>query len=578
MKMKELLEELQTIDSSLRLNHLYNSNEYIWKPDQISTNQTKFCCYFNISSFNNKNPFIKQRQYNNNNNKKKKNEEVELKDPTIYFQFAISCDDDPSEILERVRPQWFYMEGQKLEVKTIQALKVFPTHVIWNMTSNDTEAIAHELRTMMREVREINVDENNFDDPDPSKDIPSFSLTSKQPRLTGLNTKAYSKLSYEEQNHRRAIHIECSDKDADFLRWLIAKMKKLTRFGEDKPLIQVMWGKFVLVSEVLVTGKTSQAEIKNMNKMAQYHSNYSSSMSHDSLTGVTSLDTKVALLVNEELSLTLYVTLREALLMWFAYPSDDAKEKEHRLFAEVHQGGNPGDGVSIVTPNTPEAENLIVAMNKNFAVILKSILTAQGIQEEAINELLRTSVCSSHVAQMNNYTYDEKKRILTSLKDDTQEKALEDFASAPWFTTKFNIDLVLNDKKKPNEDRPPPELLFNIDGDRSMVTIHDKSRKHEASNSGPKKISKVAFELDDSTSSSSSSLKKKSTVAYEVDDSSNSKSENDNSSSSFSLNGGDNNEGSTPSLSNARSNSTALKVIEQTALTLDNAQDSTMGG
>ena len=87
---------------------------------------------------------------------------------------------------------------------------------------------------------------------------------------------------------------------------------------------------------------------------------------------------------------------------------------QNLLFAEVHQGGNPGDGVSIVTPNTPEAENLIVAMNKNFAVILKSILTAQGIKEEAINNLLCTSVCPSHVAhQMNNYTYNEKKKILT---------------------------------------------------------------------------------------------------------------------------------------------------------------------
>ena len=99
MKMKELFEELQLIDSSLRLNHLYNSNERIWKRDQISPNQTMFCCYFNISSFNNKNPFVKQRQYNNNNNKKKKNEEAELKDPTIYFQFAISCDQDPSECI-----------------------------------------------------------------------------------------------------------------------------------------------------------------------------------------------------------------------------------------------------------------------------------------------------------------------------------------------------------------------------------------------------------------------------------------------------------------------------------------------
>lgn len=116
-------------------------------------------------------------------------------------------------------------------------------------------------------------------------------------------------------------------------------------------------------------------------------------------------------------------------------------------------------------------------MNKNFAVILKSILTAQGIEIKAINELLRTSVCTSHVAQMNNYTYDEKKRIITSLKDNTQEKALDDLALAPWFNIKFNIDLVLNNKKKSNKDRPPPKLLFNLDGDQSMVTIHENSHK-----------------------------------------------------------------------------------------------------
>lgn len=167
--------------------------------------------------------------------------------------------------------------------------------------------------------------------------------------------------------------------------------------------------------------------------------------------------------------------------MWFAYPSDDATMNEHRLFAEVHQGGNPGDCVSVITPNAPEAENLIVYMNKNFAVILKSILTAQGVNDEAINNLLRTRVRPSHVAQMNNYTYDEKTRTLTSLKDDTQEKALEDFASAPWFNPKFNINLVLNDKKKSNEDRPPPKLLFDLDGDRSLATIYDKHCKQNIS-------------------------------------------------------------------------------------------------
>jgi hypothetical protein len=136
---------------------------------------------------------------------------------------------------------------------------------------------------MMVEVRTINCEEGNTDDPFPNHPVPSFSLSTKQPRLMGLNTKAYEKLSYEEQNHRRAIHIECADKDANFIRWLINKMKTLCRFGEDKPLIVAMWGKHVLVSEVLESGKTSPGEIKNMNKMAQYHANYSTSMSQDTL-------------------------------------------------------------------------------------------------------------------------------------------------------------------------------------------------------------------------------------------------------------------------------------------------------
>ena len=217
-------------------------------------------------------------------------------------------------------------------------------------------------------------------------------------------------------------------------------------------------------------------------------------------------------------------------------------------------------------------------MNKNFAVILKSILTTQGLKEETINKLLRTSVCPSHVAQMSNYNSDEKTRTLTSLKDDSQEKVLEEFAKAPWFDKKFNIDVLLNDKKKSKEDRPPQELLYkNLDGDRSLATIHDRNRrldttisdpkkKHTAT-PDPKKKSSIAFDLASDSSSSKS----------EVSVSSSNKSENNSSSFRSSIEEDDNDEGPTPSLSNARSNSTALKVIES-PLTLDIAQDSTMSG
>lgn len=168
--MRELFSELQSIDETTRLNHLYKAGS-IWKPEEISENQTKFGAYFLISSFNNKNPFSKQRKQNNN--KKKKNEEAEWINPTVYFQFAISCDEDPSFILDRVRSQWQFMGGIRLEKKEIQALNVYSTHVIWNMIStNNAEAISFELRSMMGEVRNINRDEGNSDDPFPNTQQP----------------------------------------------------------------------------------------------------------------------------------------------------------------------------------------------------------------------------------------------------------------------------------------------------------------------------------------------------------------------------------------------------------------------
>ena len=85
---------------------------------------------------------------------------------------------------------------------------------------------------------------------------------------------------------------------------------------------------------------------------------YSTSMSQDSLKGVTNLDERVVLVSNKESGLELSISLRDALLNWVAYPSDDAKEKEHRLFAEVHQGGNPmvtGSLSSLPTPQRRKA-------------------------------------------------------------------------------------------------------------------------------------------------------------------------------------------------------------------------------
>ena len=106
---------------------------------------------------------------------------------------------------------------------------------------------------------------------------------------------------------------------------------------------------------------------------------------------------------------------------------------------------------------------------------------------------------------------------------------------------------------------PPAEFLFDLDGTRSLKTIHDKPRELDKASDATKKKSMVAFEVESSADSSS----------Y--------KSEKDDSSASSSLDLGVNDEGSTPSLSSVRSDPTALNVMD-TTIALDNAQDSTMRG
>jgi hypothetical protein len=92
------------------------------------------------------------------------------------------------------------------------------------------------------------------------------------------------------------------------------------------------WGQNARISEIL-TDKASLNEIKNMVKMAQYHARYNASMVSDSLVGVTNLDAKATLLVDESGHPMLSITLHEVLLQYFYYPSDSAASKEQTHFA-----------------------------------------------------------------------------------------------------------------------------------------------------------------------------------------------------------------------------------------------------
>jgi hypothetical protein len=66
-------------------------------------------------------------------------------------------------------------------------------------------------------------------------------------------------------------------------------------------------------------------------------------------------------------------------------------------------------------------------------------------------------------------------------------------ANAIWFKNTFDLSSLSKNSKK--KTAPPPEFLFDIDGTRSLKTIHECISSKSAANPKPKNEFKVAIDL-----------------------------------------------------------------------------------
>ena len=491
---KSLVKDIISVDPKACLVNLYDRTKYIAEPALIPINQTALGAYIKVSTYGDKNPFSKQK--NNNYNKKKKNDN-EWKDPTVYFQFAVASELDPTTITERVRLEWFRIGGVKLHVKELQSLNVDSTHVIYNVVTrgNDVDVLTEELRSTLNEARdEIREEQgtNGFFTPG----VPPFALRSSIPKLDGQNTANLKNLSYEVQNCRRAWHVECESSQAGNLKTLIS-------IAKERGIWEKWWGSHAHISEIL-DFKAAPGEVKNMVSYAQHHTNYQASMTSDSLAGITNLEATATIYSSESNEPLLTLSLRHVLMEYFMYPNPDGKgyDKEQKLFAEIHQGKSPGSKVAVVIPNTTEVERMMMSLNKNFPTVLQHILTTQGLPPSFITEIIKSGVCPVQVANMVNCKYNVSTNTLTTNSEDNMDKARSAMSNAKWFKNSFDLSELANKSKK--KSAPPPELMFNIDGTRSVKTIHEKKGEN-IQKKGNKVTPSAAVELSSDSSSSSGS-------------------------------------------------------------------------
>ena len=109
------------------------------------------------------------------------------------------------------------------------------------------------------------------------------------------------------------------------------------------------------------------------------------------------------------------------------------------------------------------------------------------------------------VSEINQCTWDSDTGSLTTKRDAESNKNEEELEKASWFKDAFaNLGIALNGRAT-KKQAPPPETLFDLDGDRSIKTIHqcNKAQPSSAGRMPPKK--KKGKELIDVSSEEESS-------------------------------------------------------------------------
>jgi hypothetical protein len=201
------------------------------------------------------------------------------------------------------------------------------------------------------------------------------------------------------------------------------------------------------------------------------------------------------------LSTPLRFTLRKILLQYIRL-SDGCQS-----LAEIHQSSNVIGRVQAVIPNTPEAEQMILMMNKNFPAYMGHVLRDQGLPDYFLIELFNRSCCPTMISEMGSCTWDSDSGILTTLQESAENQNLAKLEKAAWYKDAFK-DLGT---AKQGCLKPPPESLFNLNEDRSIKTIHlrNDNRLLSAGGSSPprQKLNTEVVELasfDEESASSSS--------------------------------------------------------------------------
>ena len=346
--MTSLIRYCQLVDEHFTINPIFEGgrNKDWGDPSIIPSSMTELGAYLKLSG----SPRIFD--------KPKGGQGGTTKTPIVYFSFAVSSDVPPDDIMARVAVDWNMLGGTRLAVKTLGVFDTVTPMVIyflWN--EGHAPTILAELQRMLSEMLPAVMGGEQ-------EELPPMALRKQIPRIPGQVTADFQNLSFRAQMARRAWHIEVEKRHVETL-------KRLVNAAKEVDYVAHTWGRQAHISEA-ADNDTSPGELKRYIKFAQRHVNFHCSMTCDDLRGIVNLDAEVmAEKVSTGDDMTV-ISLRQVLL--FKFKLSDGTS----LVAEVHQRG-PMGSVDVVIPNIPEAEAMLLMMNRHFPAFCVHYLTEKGM-------------------------------------------------------------------------------------------------------------------------------------------------------------------------------------------------------
>ena len=383
----------------------------------------------------------------------------------VYFTMVWSCDIDPRIIISGITVEWMRAGGMGLYRKEIQAIDTFSPFVILKLSIYvGVHTLIAEFKTLMEEMLKMLQEEAMADGEPLTLTLPPFAFRKSPPKLPGLDPAEYAGLHTRQNAARKAWHVEMEKQHMYLFQRLIEKAKDLNLFED-------LWGKHVLISEV-VDYNSSQGDIERLMKEAKKHTCFQVSMTCKELSGVLDIDAEVWFKVNDEgEGRGGKVSLRNFLPQHL--PTRDNKSP---LIAEIHQRQHSAP-VEVVIPNTEEADLLISDVNRNTPAFLKHYLMGIGYEEDFVVRLIQAACCPIALGKMNGIAWN-KERLELILPEDVREKeSLAGFEDQEWY---FNLKKLRVSPKRGKKNYTAPEALFNLDADKSVVTLHAKNDKRRA--------------------------------------------------------------------------------------------------